>query len=228
MRISKCGRDFGFVCKVFIIFCVSGQGLLCMRLLEQATSRFANFSSLQKPMSMRNATGSGRTNFLTTDSARTTPALVCAFENAGAIVVSFANFHPLLCFSSDTALLLSSVQGHPEICKFLVVSGADVNVKDDEYDARPCIAHSKMRARLRYCLQRFHPLLCFRLWTPLHWLSLHGHLDICQLLVASKADVCARDRCGRRRRAARAAAALNSLAPLQRWLHTPHTRHQEQ
>ena len=59
----------------------------------------------------------------------TTPALAPSFENAGVIAVLFAQFHPLLCFSSDTALLLSSCQGHPEICRLLVVSGADVNAK---------------------------------------------------------------------------------------------------
>ena len=87
---------------------------------------------------MRNATRSAPPHGALTISARTTPAFACEFENAGVIAVLFAQFHPLLCFSSDTALLLSSCQGHPEICRLLVVSGADVNVKDDEYDALAC------------------------------------------------------------------------------------------
>ena len=87
---------------------------------------------------MRNCTRSAPFHGALTISARTTPALACEFENAGVIAVLFAQFHPLLCFSSDTALLLSSCQGHPEICRLLVVSGADVNVKDDEYDAYAC------------------------------------------------------------------------------------------
>ena len=52
-RIRKCGRDCGIVCNVFILFCVSGYGLLCIGYLFMATSIFANCSWLQKPTSVR-------------------------------------------------------------------------------------------------------------------------------------------------------------------------------
>ena len=38
-------------------------------------------------------------------------------------------------------------------------------------------------------------MLCCSLATPLHRSAVNGHLDICRLLVASNADVAARDRC---------------------------------
>ncbi len=39
-----------------------------------------------------------------------------------------------------TALLLSSINGHREVCELLISSGAEVNAKNNEYVALPlCI-----------------------------------------------------------------------------------------
>ena len=45
------------------------------------------------------------------------------------------------------------------------------------------------------CLRKFILLLSFSLCTPLHLTAFNGHLEICRLLVKSKADVAAKDRC---------------------------------
>ena len=96
MRIWKCGRDSGFVCNVFIIFFVSGQGLLCMRLLVKATSIFADFLSRRELTSMRKTTS-------------TTPALACTFQNAGDISILFATFSSSSLFQvTDSSALFFS------------------------------------------------------------------------------------------------------------------------
>ena len=44
-------------------------------------------------------------------------------------------------------------------------------------------------------LRKFILLLFFSQYTPLHWSAQEGHLEVTRLLVESKADVAARDRC---------------------------------
>jgi ankyrin repeat protein len=40
---------------------------------------------------------------------------------------------------------------------------------------------------------KFLILVFFSGWTPLHWSSFQSHMDVCQFLVASNADVNAKD-----------------------------------
>ena len=53
---------------------------------------------------------------------------------------------------------------------------------------------------------------CFSGWTPLHWSAANGRLETCKVLVSSKADLAARDRCGRCRCCSRFS--LNQSHPL--------------
>ncbi len=52
-----------------------------------------------------------------------------------------------------------------------------------------CFYESKL------CLRKLILFLFFRQQTPLHWSSINGRLEVCRLLVESKADVAARDQC---------------------------------
>jgi hypothetical protein len=45
------------------------------------------------------------------------------------------------------------------------------------------------------CLRKLMSLLSFSQRTPLHWSAIESRLELCRLLVESKADVAARDRC---------------------------------
>ncbi len=47
----------------------------------------------------------------------------------------------------------------------------------------------------KLCLRKLILLLFFSECTPLHWFAREGHVEFCRLLVESKADVAARDRC---------------------------------
>jgi hypothetical protein len=84
---------------------------------------------------------------------------------------------------------LSSKAGHIEVCQFLVSSKADVIAKDNE-----CDIESYARIRTCYvifsiCFERFEFTSGFSEETPLHWSSHDGHIEVCQFLVSSKADV---------------------------------------
>ncbi len=52
-----------------------------------------------------------------------------------------------------------------------------------------------MRYEAKLWLRKFILLLFFSDYTPLHESAAKGHLEICRLLVESKADVAARNRC---------------------------------
>ncbi len=88
-----------FVSNVFILFFVSGQGLLCIGLLAKAASKSADCSLRQEPTSTRKAA-------ITSSS---TPALSCAFENAGLIAVFCPSFPylSLLQFRDPSAFVFS-------------------------------------------------------------------------------------------------------------------------
>ena len=47
----------------------------------------------------------------------------------------------------------------------------------------------------KLCLRKLILLLFFSQSTPLHWSAHCGHLEVCRLLVESKADVAAMDKC---------------------------------
>jgi hypothetical protein len=47
----------------------------------------------------------------------------------------------------------------------------------------------------KLCLRQFILFLFFSQCTPLHWSAISGHLEVTRILVESKADVAARDRC---------------------------------
>ena len=94
-------------------------------------------------------------------------------------------------FRGFTALHRSSVEGHLDVCRYLVEQKADVNA-NISYVARP---HT--RTRIRWRISGFASIVftfsLFRSHTPLHLSSHGGLLDICQFLVEHKADVNAQD-----------------------------------
>jgi hypothetical protein len=72
------------------------------------------------------------------ETTSTTATPIPAFEHA---FVSFEIFfeccNPRLLFSRQTPLHRSSLEGHVDVCQFLVTCNADVNAKDNEYDSHP-------------------------------------------------------------------------------------------
>ena len=111
-----------------------------------------------------------------------------------------------------TALYLSALNGHLEICKLLVSSKCDVNSRDEEHAHTPNL-FLKCFTKNLFC---FH----FQLFvtpspsgdTALMNSAYEGHLEVCKLLVSSKADLAARNRCGRCQRCSRFS--LNQSHPL--------------
>ena len=58
----------------------------------------------------------------------------------------------------------------------------------------PLYTHSNLRASsFLIWFERFNPHLCFRGKNPLHLSSQQGHMEVCQFLVSSKADVIAKE-----------------------------------
>jgi ankyrin repeat protein len=94
-----------------------------------------------------------------------------------------------LLFSGWTALRLSSIFGRLEVCKLLVECQADLNVKDEECDARPLHMLLQTKAGLRFCFERCNSCLLFSGYTALISSSVHGHLEVCKLLVECQADL---------------------------------------
>ena len=81
-------------------------------------------------------------------------------------------------------------QGHLHFVQaHVTVDPACVHKEDMSFhgacDSRPRMLILKMQL----CFHSFHPFFRFSSNTPLHWSSLNGHLDVCEFLVASKADV---------------------------------------
>jgi hypothetical protein len=107
--------------------------------------------------------------------------------------ICFERFEFTSFFRGRTPLHWSSHDGHIEVCQFLVSSKADVIAKDNECDIDSYARMRSCYAIFSICFERFEFTYCFRGWTPLHWSSLKGHLDVCQFLVSSKADVVAKD-----------------------------------
>ncbi len=81
-----------------------------------------------------------------------------------------------------------------EVCEFLVAANANVNAKDKGYDGHSWNRIRKCRRALGFVLNVFNTLLFCSLWTPLYWSSGAGHVEVCQFLVASNADVNVKDK----------------------------------
>ncbi len=116
--------------------------------------------------------------------------------------------------SGNTALMDSACYGRLEVCELLVSSKCDVNSSDQLYAHTPDL-FLKCFTKNLFC---FHFQL-FRNsisspsgWTALIHSSRNGHLEVCKLLVSSKADLAARNRCGRSQRCSRFS--LNQSHPL--------------
>jgi ankyrin repeat protein len=101
-------------------------------------------------------------------------------------------------FSGRTALHWSSAKGRVEVCKLLVESQADVNVKDSGCDARPLHMLLETKAGLRFCFPRCNSCLLFSGETALHLSCEAGfstdYVMICKLLVESHVDVNAKEK----------------------------------
>ena len=64
---------------------------------------------------------------------------------------------------------------------------------ETESECAPPVVSCVVQAKL--CLRKFILLFSFSQYTPLHFSAHNGHLEVTRLLVESKADVAARDRC---------------------------------
>ncbi len=82
-----------------------------------------------------------------------------------------------------------------DVCQFLVASNADVNAKNNLYDSHPYTRNLTCVHDLGFVFERCYSHISFSEMTPLHWSSFKDHVDVCQFLVASKADMTTRDRC---------------------------------
>ncbi len=85
------------------------------------------------------------------------------------------------------------MKGRLEVCKLLVDCQADVNVKNEECDARPLQMLLQTKAGLRFCFERCNSRLLFSGRTALHLSSEAGHLEVCKVLVEGQADLNVKD-----------------------------------
>ncbi len=102
----------------------------------------------------------------------------------------FERCNSRLLFRGSTALHCSSYQGHVEVCKVLIESDADVNVKDNECDARPLhmlFCFCKRRRDCGFCFERCNSRLLFSGQTALHRSSRTGDVEVCKLLIEGQA-----------------------------------------
>jgi hypothetical protein len=98
-----------------------------------------------------------------------------------------------LFFSAKTPLLKSAWIGRLEICRLLLLCKADVEATDQLSLPPPYYYYCFYQSKL--CLRKLILLLFFSQCTSLHWSAIEGSLEVVRLLVESKADVAARDRC---------------------------------
>jgi hypothetical protein len=105
----------------------------------------------------------------------------------------FDRCNSLLLFSGQTALHLSSENGHLEVCRLLVECQANVNAKDYRCNARTLHLILNAKAGLRFSFERCNSLLLFSEQTALHLCSWNDHVEVCKLLVEYEADVNRKD-----------------------------------
>lgn len=92
-----------------------------------------------------------------------------------------------------TLLHIAAANGYCKICKILIESGTNVDIRDESFFDRP----------LHFAVQNGHMEVCKLLtdygadvnamgglwWTPLYWAVHQGHLEIGKLLIEKGADV---------------------------------------
>ena len=99
----------------------------------------------------------------------------------------------MFCFSAlQTALHLAAYNGHTAVCDMLIAGRADVNAKDR------CAFMFNLCYWCCVVVRFWNLLLIFRSScgdTSLHDAARNGHKAVCELLIAGKADVNAKNRC---------------------------------
>ena len=132
------------------------------------------------------------------------------------VLFSFPTFRNSISSPSGyTALMWSAANGHLEICRLLISSKSDVNASDEEYATHTPLTFFEIVYRKFVCfsfLTFANSISSPSGSTPLILSAYWGYLEICKLLVSSKADLAARDRCGRCQRCSRFS--LNQSHPL--------------
>jgi hypothetical protein len=109
----------------------------------------------------------------------------------------------------------SACHGHLEICRLLISSKSDVNASNRLYATHTPLTFFEIVYRKFVCfsfLTFANSISSPSGITPLIFSAAYGHLEVCRLLVSSKADLAARDRCGRCQRCSRFS--LNQSHPL--------------
>ena len=117
--------------------------------------------------------------------------------------------------SGVTPLIRSACHAHLEICRLLISSKSDVNASTNRYATHTPLTFFEIVYRKFVCfsfLTFANSISSPSGRTPLSRSASLGHLEICRLLVSSKADLAARDRCGRCQRCSRFS--LNQSHPL--------------
>ena len=76
-----------------------------------------------------------------------------------------------------TALGLACEAGHKDVAKLLILKGAKVNYQDN------------VRLHLKCQILLYYSFLNQTGFTPLHWASQNGHLDVVGLLIERDAQI---------------------------------------
>ena len=131
------------------------------------------------------------------------------------VLFSFPTFRNSISSPSGaTALMYSACEGHLEICKLLVSSKCDVNSSDVGYAHTPNLFFEMFYQKfVLFSFPTFRNSISSPSGsTALMNSAFEGHLEVCKLLVSSKADLAARHWCGRCQRCSRFS--LNQSHPL--------------